>query len=410
MFEIFTTNINTKCQNCINHSNNINQFYCNNNLNYQNVKEQYEYLTNLQNEKEQIYNYHMIKQYDHLKKYLDILELMMNDIIIQLESYEANNLNIIKDNLLEIINKLNNSNLLYQIEAFEQSKNDEYIMLLNELELYNEYNKKLEDYNNYKYNLEIYKKIDENKKIIIEFNDKEIIQETISNLILNEKNEQKYYTLCDNIENLTEKINICKNKHLENIKQYNSLNEKEKKYMDLINDNLKLEKEQIVLLKIIELTGIEGIPRKIINIKLSYVENEINKLLLPFLNKKMVIKAETNENTKSKKKNIDIHVFFDDNKNKTNLLGGFESFLISLAFKITLSNFFNVQYCGMLIIDEGVSVLDKDNVDKFDIIADFVRQYYNNIILISHIPSFNDYIDTFIQIEKNKDKTSKIFF
>jgi len=410
MFKIFNTNINTKYQNCINHSNNINQFYCNNNLNYQNVKEQYEYLTNLQNEKEKIYNYHMIKQYDHLKKYLDILELMMNDIIIQLESYEENNLNIIKDDLLEIINKLNNSNLLYQIEAFEQSKNDEYIMLLNELELYNEYNKKLENYNNYKYNLEIYKQIDENKKIIIEFNDKEIIQETISNLILNEKNEQKYYTLCDNIENLTEKINICKNKHFENIKQYNSLNEKEKKYMDLINDNLKFEKEQIVLLKIIELTGIEGIPRKIINIKLSYVENEINKLLLPFLNKKMVIKAETNENTKSKKTNIDIHVFFDDNKNKTNLLGGFESFLISLAFKITLSNFFNVPYCGILIIDEGVSVLDKNNVDKFDIIADFVRQYYNNIILISHIPSFNDYIDTFIKIEKNKDKTSKIFF
>ena len=67
-------------------------------------------------------------------------------------------------------------------------------------------------------------------------------------------------------------------------------------------------------------------------------------------------------------------------------------------------------YCGILIIDEGVSVLDKNNVDKFDIIADFVRQYYNNIILISHIPSFNDYIDTFIKIEKNKDKTSKIFF
>ena len=28
----------------------------------------------------------------------------------------------------------------------------------------------------------------------------------------------------------------------------------------------------------------------------------------------------------------------------------------------------------------------------------------------SHIPSFNDYINTFIKIEKNKDKTSKIFF
>jgi DNA repair exonuclease SbcCD ATPase subunit len=104
------------------------------------------------------------------------------------------------------------------------------------------------------------------------------------------------------------------------------------------------------------------------------------------------------------------HVFFDDNKNKTNLAGGFETFLISLAFKIALSNFFNVSYCGILILDESTSVCDKDNIDKFDIIVGFVKQYYNNIILISHIPSFNDYIDTFIKIEKNKDKTSKIFF
>jgi len=79
--------------------------------------------------------------------------------------------------------------------------------------------------------------------------------------------------------------------------------------MDLINDNLKLEKEQRILLKIIELSGIEGIPRKIINIKLNHVADEMNKLLLPFLNKKMVIKSEITENNKSKKKNIDIHVF-----------------------------------------------------------------------------------------------------
>jgi len=81
-----------------------------------------------------------------------------------------------------------------------------------------------------------------------------------------------------------------------------------------------------------------------------------------------------------------------------------------LAFKIALSNFFNVPYCGILILDESTNVFDKDNIDKFDIITAFVKQYYNNIILISHIPSFNDYIDIFIEIDKNKHKTSKIFF
>jgi hypothetical protein len=413
MFEKFNTNINHKCQNCINHSKDINQFYCKNNLHYENVKQQYEYLTNLQNEKIQLYNYHLIKQYNKYLSYLDLYELIMKDIFNNIKYYEQ--LEIInyqnaKNKLSILIEKINNSNLLFQIETLERSNNDEYNMLLNELELYNKYNTQLENYNNYIHNLEIYKKIEENKQLLADFNEKELIKETINNITNNEINEEIYYSLCQNIEMLTEKINIKKNTHLENIKQYNILNEKYIQYTNIINDNLCLEKEQNILMKIIELTGIEGIPRKIINIKLSHVQNDINILLQPFLNKKIIIKAETNENSKLKKKNIDIHVFFDDNKNKTNLLGGFESFLISLAFKITLTNFFNVPYCGLLIVDEGTSVLDKNNVDKFHIIADFIKNYYNHIILISHIPSFNDYIDQFINIDKNKDKTSKLMF
>jgi hypothetical protein len=58
-------------------------------------------------------------------------------------------------------------------------------MLLNELELYN----------NYKYNLEIYNKIDENKQKIMEFNNIELIKETINNLIHNEENYNKYNAL-----------------------------------------------------------------------------------------------------------------------------------------------------------------------------------------------------------------------
>jgi DNA repair exonuclease SbcCD ATPase subunit len=68
-----------------------------------------------------------------------------------------------------------------------------------------------------------------------------------------------------------------------------------------------------------------------------------------------------------------------------------------------LSKYFNIPFCCLLIID---------NVERFDIISDFIKQYYSksNIILISHIPTFNDYIDQSIYISKNKDKTSKILF
>jgi hypothetical protein len=254
MFDNFNVNINKQCSNCINHSHNIKQFYCCNNLHLDNVKDQYEYLTKIQNEKEQLYNYHLIKQYEYFKQYLDMLELMICDLTKQIKSYTETNLNIFKDELFQIINKFNNSNLLHQIDSLEQSTNDEYIMLLNELELYNEYNKHLEDYYNYKYNLDIYKKIDENKKLCMDFYDKELINETINNLIHNEENDNKYHTLCQNIEKLTEKINISKNKYLENIKQYNILIEKEKKYIgNLSSKNIFISPEGLIKLSNFEI-------------------------------------------------------------------------------------------------------------------------------------------------------------
>ena len=301
------------------------------------------------------------------------------------------------------------SNILHQIEKLEKSQNYEYIKLLQELELYNIYNIQLEDYNNYIHNSDIYKQIEQNKNIINDYNEIQLIKDTINNINNNELNDDKYNLLCNTIDKLVNEINNKKNKHSDNIKQYNDLIDKQSKYININNKIIELEKEQYIFKTIIELTGIDGIPRKIINIKLSHVETEINNLLKPFFDKKLIIKTETIVD-KQKNKNININVFFDDNKNKTNLLGGFESFLILLAFKITLSNFFSVPYCGILIIDEGVSVLDRSNVDKFNIIAEFIKKYYNNIILISHIPSFNDYIDTFIKIDKNKDKSSKIIF
>ena len=214
------------------------------------------------------------------------------------------------------------------------------------------------------------------------------------------KIEDLYIELNNLIDTLTDNINNKKQKHYMNNNNYNILLNKYNKYNEISNKIIVLEKEQIIYNNIINLTGIKGIPRKIINIKLSYVEDEINNIIYPFLNKKIIISKDIN----------DINVYFDDIKNKTNFGGGCESFLLSIAFKITLSKFFNIPQCGLLIIDEGVSVFDNDNVEKFYIISDFIKKYYNHIILITHINSFNDYISQFMKINKNKDKTSHILF
>ena len=77
-----------------------------------------------------------------------------------------------------------------------------------------------------------------------------------------------------------------------------------------------------------------------------------------------------------------------------------ETFIISIAFKIAFTHTFNLPQTGILFIDEGVSVLDKKHINNFSIISDFIKKYYNHIILITHIDSFFDYTFDIININK----------
>jgi len=87
-----------------------------------------------------------------------------------------------------------------------------------------------------------------------------------------------------------------------------------------------------------------------------------------------------------------------------------ENFIIAMAFKIAFTYAFNIPQTGILFIDEGVSVLDKEHVSNFEIISNFIKQYYNHIILITHIDSFYDYTFDIINITKNKFKQSHVSF
>ena len=106
----------------------------------------------------------------------------------------------------------------------------------------------------------------------------------------------------------------------------------------------------------------------------------------------------------------DIKVIINDSINKVNFGGGMESFIITLAFKIAFTNVFNISHPSILFIDEGISVLDKEHITKFNIISDFIKKYYNHIILITHIDSFFDYTVDNINIIKNVNNQSHVLY
>ena len=80
-------------------------------------------------------------------------------------------------------------------------------------------------------------------------------------------------------------------------------------------------------------------------------------------------------------------------------------FIINIGFKIALSSLSLLPKNKLLIIDEGVSVLDKQHIEQFDNIIMFLNQYYENVILISHIDSLKDFINEYIHITKQNNNS-----
>jgi hypothetical protein len=142
---------------------------------------------------------------------------------------------------------------------------------------------------------------------------------------------------------------------------------------------------------------INGIPSKIISLQLENIETMLNKIINGFIKKTIKISLDCN--------NIIVNIL-DYNNNIINILGGMEMFIINIGFKIALSALSLLPKNKLLIIDEGVSVLDKQHIEQFDNIILFLNQHYENIILISHIDSLKDFINEYIHITKQNNNSS----
>jgi len=390
---------NIKCKDCSN--NNI-------------VIKELLFHTNIQNTKEDFYE--LLKE--EIKK--------INETITYYNNLVENNNKYInfKNSMKEYINKCKQNNYLIDLYFIENNIDKKFKKLNKQLSKYYKLVEKQDEliilinnyYNNIKsikHNNQINKQIEYNKNIIDDyiktqelfnkFNN--IIKDTneyIQKISININNKQFNHSINIKINNikiqldkLENDLTYTNNLYFETTNNLEKNNNKKFKYNDIFNKINKINKDIELNLFIFDIVSSKGIPRKIINIKLQTIENDVNNILGNFITKKIEITKEIE----------DIKVLIHDNINKINFGGGMESFIIMLAFKVAFISVFNIPHCGLLVIDEGVSVLDKEYASKFNIICDFIKKYYNHIILITHIDTFYDYTVDNIKITKKGTKS-----
>jgi DNA repair exonuclease SbcCD ATPase subunit/predicted phosphodiesterase len=147
-------------------------------------------------------------------------------------------------------------------------------------------------------------------------------------------------------------------------------------------------------------TSTNGISYEIIKKKLPFINEEISAILSNI---------------------VDFNVFFEDDGSKLNIniqhldsdprpieMGsGAEKSIAAMAIRLSLLQVSNLPKSNMFILDEPGTALDSENMEGFIRILDMIKNYYDTVLLISHMDALKDVADQIITID-NKDGFASI--
>ena len=99
-----------------------------------------------------------------------------------------------------------------------------------------------------------------------------------------------------------------------------------------------------------------------------------------------------------------------DNNNSNNVVKwnvanccGFEKFIINLAIRIVIQNMANISKPNFIAFDEGWGCFDDKNLMNIHKIFDFMKMHYEFVLLITHIETLKNSVDSYANVIKNID-------
>jgi len=146
----------------------------------------------------------------------------------------------------------------------------------------------------------------------------------------------------------------------------------------------------------------DGVPYELISRAIPAIEKEINHVL-ENMNSGFHIELEM------KDKNIDAFICYGDDKWNLELSSGMERFVSSLAIRIGLINVSTLPRPNFIIVDEGFGTLDSDNIANMQGAFQYLRTQFDFTMIITHLDTIKDYMDTLIPIEVNNGSSKVIF-
>ncbi len=177
---------------------------------------------------------------------------------------------------------------------------------------------------------------------------------------------------------------------------------KRKSILDNINKVEELEEKYEAYQYYLDSVKRDGVPYELISKALPTIEGEVNNILSQLVDFQMLFEMDG--------KNINNYIVYDDdNIWPLELSSGMERFISSLAIRVGLINVSNLPRSNFLAIDEGWGTMDSDNLNSVYNLFQYLKSQFQFTLIVSHIDSMRDAVDTLLEVKK-EDGFSNIIF
>jgi DNA repair exonuclease SbcCD ATPase subunit/DNA repair exonuclease SbcCD nuclease subunit len=213
------------------------------------------------------------------------------------------------------------------------------------------------------------------------------------------ENFEEYTTELDacaaKLEKAEAQYAVCQTETLELYKSVGSLEQKVESIETQKQEYIDLQEEYSAYDLYMRCMHSSGISYDVVKRKLPIINQEIAKVLANI---------------------VEFEIFFEDSGKKFDIFikhprhdprpiemaSGAEKSLAAIAIRLALLGVSSLPKSSIFCLDEPGTALDQDNMEGFVRILEIIKVYFPAVLLISHLDSLKDCVDTQIEIDKAK--------
>ena len=217
-------------------------------------------------------------------------------------------------------------------------------------------------------------------------------KEAIENL--EELTEEKS-TLDEQLGTTKAQLTKCENEVVSLHRLIGSLEQKVQNIKDQKTDYLELREQYAAYDLYMRCMHPNGIAYDVIKKKLPVINQEVAKVLANLTNFEVLFEEDGNR--------LDILIKHPSYEPRPlSMASGAEKTMAAMAIRLAFLAVSNLPTSDIMVLDEPATALDEEHLQAFTQLLDMIKVHFKTILLISHLDSLKDVVDTTLDISRKE--------